>query len=163
MSVDLGALLQSFRQSAFRLETLARYTVPQEEEWFAEWRRTGKLPELTPDNDSWLRMVRDHCAAGKRMQRVRVVSSPLTDYERFELALFPPSVAAGEEIRVIQRSVVVRTADFWLFDESTAVMLRYDEAGQFQGVEDGTASTCCQQRDRFLAQSIPLEEYLATL
>jgi hypothetical protein len=163
MSVDLGALLQSFRQSAFRLETLAHYTVPQEEEWFAEWRRTGKLPELTPDNDSWLRMVRNHCAAGKRMQRVRVVSSPLTDYERFELALFPPSVAAGEEIRVVQRSAVVLTADFWLFDESRAVMLRYDETGRFQGVEDGIASTCCHHRDRVLAQSIPLEEYLATL
>jgi hypothetical protein len=163
MSVDLGALLQSFRQSAFRLETLAHYTVPQEEEWFTAWRRTGKLPELTPDNDSWLRMVRNHCAAGKRMQRVRVVSSPLTDYERFELALFPPSVAAGEEIRVVQRSAVVRTADFWLFDESRAVMLRYDEAGRFQGVEDGAASTCCRHRDRLLAQSIPLEEYLATL
>jgi hypothetical protein len=163
MSVDLGALLQNFRQSAFRLETLAHYTVPQEEEWFAEWRQTGKLPELTPDNDSWLRMVRDHCAAGKKMRRVRVVSSPLTDYERFELSLFPPSVAAGEEIRVVQRSAVVRTADFWLFDESTAVMLRYDETGRFQGVEDGTASTCCRHRDRVLAQSIPLEEYLATL
>jgi Family of unknown function (DUF6879) len=163
MSVDLGALLQSFRQSAFRLETLAHYTVPQEEEWFAEWRQTGKLPALTPDNDSWLRMVRDHCVAGKRMQRVRVVSSPRTDYERFELALFPPSVAAGEDIRVVQRSAVVQTADFWLFDESTAVMLRYDETGRFQGVEDGIASTCCQQRDRVLAQSIPLEEYLTTL
>jgi hypothetical protein len=163
MSVDLGALLQNFRLSAFRLETLARYTVPQEEEWFAEWRRTGRVPELTPDNDSWLRMVRDHCAAGKKMQRVRVVSSPLTDYERFELALFPPSAVAGEEIRVIQRTFVVRTADFWLFDESTAVMLRYDDTGRFQGIEGGTASTCRQQRDRVLAQSIPLEEYLATL
>jgi hypothetical protein len=163
MSVDLGALLQSFRQSAFRLETLAHYTVPQEEEWFAEWRQTGKLPELTPDNDPWLRMVRNHCAAGKRMQRARVVSSPLTDYERFELALFPPSAAAGEDIRVIQRTTVVQSVDFWLFDESTAVMLRYDEIGRFQGVEDGIASTCCQQRDRVLAQSIPLEEYLATL
>jgi hypothetical protein len=163
MSVELGALLKSFRRSAFRLETLARYTVPQEEEWFAEWRRTGKLPELTPDNDPWLKMVKGHCGAGKKMQRVRVVSSPLTDYERFELSLFPPSVAAGEEIRVIQRSLVVQTQDFWLFDESTAVMLRYDDTGRFQGVEDGTATICCQHRDRHLAQSIPLEEYLATL
>jgi Family of unknown function (DUF6879) len=163
MSVELGVLLQNFRLSAFRLETLARYTVPQEEEWFAEWRQTGKLPELTPDNDPWLRLVRDHCTAGKKMQRVRVVSSPLTDYERFELSLFPPSVAAGEEIRVIQRTTVVRTADFWLFDESTAVMLRYDNTGCFQGIEDGTASTCRQQRDRVLSRSIPLEEYLATL
>jgi hypothetical protein len=163
MSVDLGALLQNFRQSAFRLETLARYSVPQEEKWFAEWRRTGKLPELTPDNDPWLRMVRNHCATGKKMQRVRVVSSPLTDYERFELALFPPSVAAGEEIRVVQRTTIVWTADFWLFDESTAVMLRYDDTGRFQGIEDGTASICRQHRDRLLAQSIPLEEYLATL
>jgi hypothetical protein len=160
---DLAALLKNFRQSAFRLETLERYTVPQEAEWLDEWRRTGKLPELTPDNDSWLRMVRDHTRAGRVMQRVRVVSTPLTDYERFELALFPPSLEAGEDIRVISRSTVRVREDFWLFDSQTAVMLRYDSAGRFLRAEPGQSSLCQRQCDEALAQSIPLKEYLATL
>jgi hypothetical protein len=160
---DLGALLQNFRRSAFRLETLERYTVPQEAEWFATWRRTGKLPELTPENDSWLRMVRDHTRAGRVMQRVRVVSNPLTDYERFELALFPPSLEAGEDIRVISRSAIRVSEDFWLFDSQTAVMLRYDSTGTFLGAEPGQPDLCQRRCDEVLAQSIPLKEYLATL
>jgi len=160
---DLAALFRNFRRSAFRLETLERYTVPQEAEWFATWRRTGRLPELTPDNDSWLRMVRDHTRAGRVMQRVRVVSTPLTDYERFELALFPPSLEAGEDIRVISRSTVRISEDFWLFDSQTAVMLRYDPAGRFLSAEPGQPSLCQRRCDEALAQSIPLKEYLATL
>jgi len=164
---DLAALLQNFRHSAFRLETLERYTVPQEAEWFEQWRRTGRLPELTPENDSWLRMVHDHTRSGRVMQRVRVVSTPLTDYERFELALFPPSLEAGEDIRVISRSVLrsmlrVRE-DFWLFDHQTAIMLRYDLDGRFLSVESGQTSLCQSQCDEALAQSIPLKEFLATL
>jgi hypothetical protein len=164
---DLAALLQNFRRSAFRLETLEHYIVPQEAEWFTAWRRTGRLPELTPENDSWLRMVLDHTRAGRVMQRVRVVSTPLTDYERFELALFPPSLEAGEDIRVISRSVfrsILRvTEDFWLFDSQTAVMLRYDSAGRFLSVAPGQSSICQRRCDEVLAQSIPLKEYLATL
>jgi hypothetical protein len=164
---DLAALLKNFRLSAFRLETLDRYTVPQEAEWFEEWRLTGRLPELTPENDSWLRMVHDHTRAGRIMQRVRVVSTPLTDYERFELALFPPSLEAGEDIRVISRSVLrsvlLVREDFWLFDRQTAIMLRYDSAGRFLSAEPGQPSLCQRQCDEALAQSIPLKEYLATL
>ena len=160
---DLGALLQNFRRSAFRLETLEHYTVPQEAEWFATWRRTGRLPELTPDNDSWLRMVRDHTSAGRVMQRVRVVSTPLTDYERFELALFPPSLEAGEDIRVISRSIVRVSEDFWLFDSQMAVMLRYDSAGRFLKAEPGQPDLCQRRCDEVLAASIPLKEYLANL
>lgn len=164
---ELGALLQNFRHTAFRLETLERYTVPQEAEWFAAWRRTGRLPELTPENDSWLRMVRDHTRAGRVMQRVRVVSTPLTDYERFELALFPPSLEAGEDIRVISRSVLRSTLrvreDFWLFDRQTAIMLRYDLEGRFLRAEPGQPGLCQSQCDEALARSIPLKEFLATL
>jgi len=164
---DLAALLQNFRRSAFRLETLERYTVPQEAEWFATWRRTSRLPELTPENDSWLRRVRDHTRAGRVMQRVRVVSTPLTDYERFELALFPPSLEAGEDIRVISRSVLRSTLvlreDFWLFDRQTAIMLRYDSAGTFLSAEPGQPGLCQSQCDEALARSIPLKEFLATL
>jgi hypothetical protein len=160
---DLAVLLKNFRHSAFRLETLERYRVPQEAEWFDEWRHNGKLPKLTPENDSWLRMVRDHTRAGRIMQRVRVVSTPLTDYERFELALFPPSLDAGEDIRVISRSTVRVSEDFWLFDSQTAVMLRYDSAGRFLRAEPGQPGLCQSQCDEVLAQSIPLKEYLATL
>jgi hypothetical protein len=166
---DLAWWLQNFKESAFRLETLPTYQVSQEADWFAEWQHSGRVPELTPDNDSWCKLVREARSAGRMMQRVRLVSTPLCDYERFELAMFRDSVAAGEEIRVCHREswgmveAIGIPGDFWLFDNRVAVMLNYDAEGRFQGTEDGVSSACAHQRDLALSRSIPLEEYLAKL
>jgi hypothetical protein len=165
---DLAWWLNNFQDSAFRLETLPAYRVEQEVEWFAEWQRSGTVPELTPDNDSWCKLVNEAKSAGRRMQRVRLVTTPLTEYERFELATFRDSVAAGEEIRVCHRESWERIetaddnlSDFWLFDEQTTIMLRYDAEGRFQGTENGVSSTCTRQRDLALEHSIPLADFLA--
>jgi hypothetical protein len=166
---DLRWWLRSFQRSAFRLEALPAYHVPQEAEWFAEWQRSGRLPELTPDNDSWCKLVREAKSAGRLMQRVRVVSSPLTDYERFELAMFRDSVAAGEDIRIAERRVITEfddLTDFWAFD-GQVILLHYDPVGRFLGtdhINDAVAIVACQRiRDTALSRSIRLQEYLAKL
>jgi hypothetical protein len=164
---DLAWWLQNFRRSAFRLETLPEYRVEQEVEWLAEWRRSGTVPQLSPENDSWCKLIHEARSSGRRMQRVRLVSSPLTDYERFELATFRDSVTAGEEIRICHRESWKRIetdanpGDFWLFDEQTTIMLNYDPEGRFQGTEDGVSSICIRQRDLALEHSIPLADFLA--
>jgi hypothetical protein len=164
---DLAWWLQNFQHSAFRLETLPEYRVEQEAEWFAEWQRSGTVPELTPDNDSWCELLREATSAGRRMQRVRLVSTPLSDYERFELATFRDSVAAGEEIWVCDRESwerIVRADnlnDFWLFDDETTIMLSYDQEGRLQGTGDGERRICIRQRDLALEHSIPLADFLA--
>jgi hypothetical protein len=162
---DLAWWLQNFKRSAFRLETLPVYRVPQEAEWFAEWQRSGKVPKLTPENDSWCKLVSEARSAGRLMQRVRLVTTPLTDYERFELATYRDSLAAGEDIRVCYRESweLIRSTripgDFWLFDEQTTIMLNYDAEGRFQGTEDGTPSICIRQRSLALEHSIPLADF----
>jgi hypothetical protein len=164
---DLAWWLNNFKQTAFRLETLPEYRVEQEAEWFAEWQRSGRVPELTPDNDSWCKLLSEAKAAGRRMQRVRLVTTPLTDYERFELATFRDSLAAGEEIRVCHRESWERIetadnlGDFWLFDDETTIMLDYDTEGRFQGTKNGVSSICIRQRDLALEHSIPLADFLA--
>jgi hypothetical protein len=164
---DLAWCLNNFKESAFRLEALPEYRVEQEAEWFAEWQRSGKVPELTPDNDSWCKLVSEAKSAERRMERVRLVTTPLTEYERFELATFRDSVAAGEEIRVCHRESWERIAkadnlsDFWLFDDETTIMLKYDAEGRFQGTEDGERLVCIRQRDLALEHSIPLADFLA--
>ena len=124
---DLAWWLQHFERSAFRLETLPVYSVPQEEEWFAEWQRSGKLPELTPATDSWLKLVEDAKQAGKRMQRVHLVTPPLSEYLRFELATQIPSVDCGEDCRIAEaphiEQVVNPLEDYWLFDETATILL----------------------------------------
>jgi hypothetical protein len=165
---NLGWWLQNFERSAFRLETLAVYQVPQEAEWFAEWQRSGKLPELTPDNDSWLTLVAQAKARQRHLQRVHLVTPPLTDYLRFEFALQRSSVDCGEDCRVADRTDYPELAeldtDFWLFDGQTAVVLDYDDEGKFVAAsERDNPDHYCRLRDLVMDCSISLKEYLAKL
>lgn len=68
------------------------------------------------------------------MRRVHVVSHPLTEYVRFELALQQAySVPAGERVRVVSAGLhpeLARADDFWLLDDRVDVRLIYDDAGE---------------------------------
>lgn len=134
---DLAWWLQHFKRTAFRLETLPVYDVPQEAEMVAAFCR-GEDVRL-PDDHPWLERVRAATRAGKAMQRVRVVSHPLSDYLRFELSLYPKSVEAGEDVQIATRDdhpeLEVCTHDFWLFDDEVVVTLEYDTGGRFLGIK----------------------------
>ncbi|HZD00519.1 MAG TPA: hypothetical protein VFA46_10125 [Actinomycetes bacterium] len=158
---DLAWWLDNFERSAFRLETLPEYNVPQEAEWLEAFKRDGSLPRLSPENDSWLKLVSSCGSQRKQLQRVRIVRHPLSDYLRFELALFQASVASGEEIRVTTEHRF-GCGDFWLFDSHTVILLRYDTAGRFLETEQPEDSVpYCRIRDLALERSIPLGQYLA--
>jgi hypothetical protein len=154
---DLAWWLEHFERSAFRLETLPEYNVPQESAMLAAFKR-GE-PVNVPDDHPWLVRVRRHVRSGRVMRRVRVVSHPLSDYLRMELSWYPKSVAAGEDIRVTERRL---TGDFWLFDDEAAIVLKYDQAGRFLGAE--TASDLAhyrRQRDLALTDCMELSAYTA--
>jgi hypothetical protein len=169
--IDLATHLREFRVSAFRLETRDRYAVPQEAEWFAEWRRSGKLPELTPDTDSWLMLVSEASRSGKQMRRVHLVTPPLSEYLRFEFATQIHSVECGEDCRIAETTgnprltqIARESCDFWLFDSSTVAVLDYDDHGRFLAVREVTNPRhYLEQRDLVLAHSVSLKEYLAKL
>jgi len=155
---DLAWWLQNFERSAFRLETLPEYNVPQEAEMLAKFKR-GEPVDL-PDDHPWLERVRHHCRAGKLMRRVRVVTYPLTDYLRMEMAWYRKSVEAGEDIRITETRL---SGDFWLFDDQTVVVLHYDSEGRFTGTttEQGSLTRYLSIRDRALAESMELSAYTA--
>jgi hypothetical protein len=155
---DLAWWLQNFERSAFRLETLPEYNVPQEAEMLTKFKR-GESVDL-PDDHPWLVRVRQHCGAGKLMRRVRVVSYPLTDYVRMEMSWYPKSAQAGEDIRITETQL---TGDFWLFDEQAVVVLHYDSEGRFVGTttEQGSLTRYLSIRDRALADSMELSAYTA--
>lgn len=159
---DLAWWLQNFQASAFRLETRPVYSVPQETEMLAAFRRDGSLPDMT--DHPWVKRVKAHCGAGRRMERVRVVSQPMTEYERFEVSLYPHSHAAGEDIRICDAGHLGEQ-DFWLFDNHTVVLLHYDAEGSFIGFEFEVERIghYRQLRDSALSRSITLQEFLARL
>jgi uncharacterized protein DUF6879 len=160
---DLGWWLQNFQRSAFRLETLPEYSVPQEAEMLAAFKR-GERVDL-PDDHPWLLRVRRHTAAGRQMRRVRVVSYPLTDYLRMEMSWYPKSAIAGEDIRIANLNenpeLTTCSQDFWLFDDSTALKMVYDSTGRFVDIEPGDVNECRRQVEIALSCSMELSAYTA--
>jgi len=166
---DLASLFTSFRRSAFRLETLPAYLIDTEAESLRLFRE-GQPPPAWRAERPWLQTVSAARAAGKSMQRVRVIRGTMTEYVRFECEWgYPDNTRAGEDIRVLalqpgDRLPDMPDHDFWLFDDSIAVVLQYDDAGRFLravAVEDVRRYRLC--RDAVMARAMSFEQYRATL
>jgi hypothetical protein len=86
---------------------------------------------------SWLSMLGDATAEGRTFARVRVVTTPLTDYSRFGVWCSQFTGGAGEDIRYLPRDQAegLPTHDYWLFDSRTAVRMHFDDGMGFLGGE----------------------------
>jgi hypothetical protein len=171
---DLARLFVTFRHSAFRLETLPAYAVAEETESFTAWKE-GQPPPAWNTERLWLKVVAEATAAGKFMQRVRVVRQPLTDYQRFSFDWgYPGNVEAGEDIRILElgRDETLPWIpdpeaghDFWCFDAVTVVRMEYDGAGRFIRPVDASANEvpfiAC--RDWAVSRAVPFSDYRATI
>jgi hypothetical protein len=158
---ELGQLFASFAVSAFRLECLPEYQVPQDVQWLRRFRAGESRPQER-DNRPWLATVRAANERGARMQRVRMVQSPLTEYQRFQFSWgYLENTEAGEETFILDYEPPgLLRVDFWLFDDSFAVVLEYDEEGRFlQPVIAETLAPFRQARDMALKSSVPFREY----
>ncbi|MET7344548.1 DUF6879 family protein [Streptomyces sp. NPDC087866] len=115
-------LLARCTTSAVHLETRDVYAVDEEDQDFKAW-RAGELASAD-DPTSWWRHFHDAIGAtvdrGVTVQRARVVSTPATEYIRFEHACTPRNLAAGEDVRWLPRDqavgLLLPAHDFWLFD-----------------------------------------------
>jgi hypothetical protein len=160
---ELGRLFESFTSSAFRLETLPQYRVPQDAEWLQRFRAGEPRPQGRDDRP-WLQTVRAAKERGARMQRVRLVESPLTEYQRFQFSWgYPENTAAGEEIFILDHEPPgLLRVDFHLFDDRLAVILEYDDAGRFlRPVVAETVEPYRQARTLALASAVPFSDYRA--
>jgi hypothetical protein len=168
---ELGRLFSTFERSAFRLECLPAYAVTEdaEREAFRRWLAGEHAPKKDRD---WPKLVASAVAAGKSMQRVRVIRA-MTDYIRFELSWgYPDNVAAGEDVRILQLQPGESLADmpqedYWLFDDAVMVRLQYDGSGQFLrcvAVRDhAQVRSCCGWRDTAMTRAVPFDSYRASL
>jgi len=126
-----------FRHRVFRLETLDWYDAPNEREHYARFLAGQAVDPAW--REPWKRLVRDVRASGRTMERVHVVTEPVSDYIRFELLhVYPANVKAGENVDIlgrVQAGGLVTASDFWLFDGRLAAVLIYDDAGIVERVE----------------------------
>jgi len=159
---DFGRLFESFALSAFRLETLPAYNVPQDAESLAAFRAGHERPQAR-DNRPWLTTTRNAIARGARMQRVRVVQTPLTEYQRFQFSWgYVENSQAGEEIAILDYvpAGIDTLEDFWLFDDATVVVLKYAADGSFiRPAEVSDVAPYLKARDAALAAAVPFDKY----
>jgi len=164
---DFAKLFRNFTRSAFRLETLDVYSVPEEKDSYQRFLR-GEAPPAS-HNEEWCGLIRENIEAGKTMERVHIVPSPLPPYLKFEIDWgYVHGIAAGEKVQLLERTQLPEEMsamkDFWLFDDDTLVLMRYDEEGRFLGAELEREPKVVAQhvrvRARLLSLSLPLEQYL---
>ena len=170
---EFDACFDRFRKSAWRLETLQRYTIDEEEDRIRAWREGEPRPERSVRTSPWLRRVAETTAVGKHWSRVHVVDEPLSEYVRFEMVTYRESAQADENIRITDRranpALDALQTDFWLFDAETdrpfAALMQYDADGHYMDAAVTTNRTaiaeCKAARDLALNHSVPLITYLA--
>jgi hypothetical protein len=119
--------------------------------------------------DDWLGLILRRTLAGQRIERVRVITEPWSDYTRFGLNLSRLNVAAGEDIRYLSRDhadeLGLPQYDYWLLDSSKMCILRFDDQDVLLGAEivNDPAVVVEHARHRDIAQryALPRADYLA--
>ena len=162
---ELTVLIDSFQREALHLEMRDSYGTAAEIPHLAKW-EVGE-----PDDPGWLQpwfdRVRAATQAGKVFRRARIISEPVSDYQKWVMKDSHLFVEAGEDIRWVPRARVSTVAlpgnDFWLFDDQTVVFLIFAANGLVmdrQKTTDRTAIALCRNAfDAVWELSIPDREY----
>lgn len=133
-------LFTSYEHTAYRLERRESYAgVDIEREPFDRF-LAGEPVKITFEGaEDWFANVQAARAAGKRFERVRMVSEPHSDYTRFALAECEINIRGGEEIRYLPRHVGEPAGlpqfDYWLFDSRRLYILHFDGRDNPLGAE----------------------------
>jgi hypothetical protein len=138
---SFGELFNTMKASAFRLEALEYFSIPEEVEEISLYRGGQKAPPIGSNQD-WLDTVSKATQRGVDFRRVRLVKEPVHDYLKYEIAWgYRLNVPAGEKVSCIMYSTepVFETQvpifkDFWLFDDEHCFLMEYDLLGRFLGV-----------------------------
>ena len=162
---EFGELLTSFDWEALHLETRDAYGTAVELPHMAKW-EAGE-PDALEWLQGWCGTLREHMRAGKSVRRARIVSEPLSDYQRWSHGIARPMVDAGEDIRWVPRRLVSSVAlpgnDFCLFDDRLAVFLLYAgnglATGMLSSADPDDVRLCRSAFEAAWKLSIPHVEY----
>ncbi|GAA0942210.1 DUF6879 family protein [Nonomuraea longicatena] len=165
---EFDSLLSSFGVSAVHLETRDAYGTAAELPHMAKW-AAGEKDDLEWLQD-WCATVRDHVESGRSIRRARIVSEPLSDYQRWSHSIAHPMVGAGEDIRWVPRrlvsSVPLPGNDFYLLDGKLIVFLHYSGdglvVGMVKSVDPGDVALCNSAFEAVWKLAVPHREYTPT-
>ncbi|MEU2036617.1 DUF6879 family protein [Nocardia amamiensis] len=159
-------LFHGCEATAFHLEVRDAYAVPQENERFRRF-LNGEPPIVDDYKNDWVALVRATTARGVEMSRVRVVTIPHSDYQRWLLSVTDGNVEAGEDIRYMPRHLAgeVPPDDWWLVDNERVVFNLVDAKGaQAEGLAITTdpriVEYCRRVKQRLWEFATPYAEYV---
>lgn len=172
--MEVSRVLRNWNETSFRLEALDQYTVEGEEATLGAFLRGEPVRPHDQSLQGWLERLRGEQESGRRRERVHAIAGPLTPYLRCEIEWgYTINALAGEEIHILHRETWEdtpfgsRPPDFYLLDDRTVVVMAYDEVGHWLGGEvisrPDQVAKYLELRDKALAASVPLRDYLAAL
>lgn len=164
-------LLRSFRRSAFRLETRDTYALSYEQADFEQFLAGTPTPPIELEWwRPWLNEIAQLTTDGKTVSRVRVLSEPPTDYQRWEMWAAPWHTRAGERIGYMPRSRAEQLGipllhDWWLLDDERVIAMWFTDTGEVSDrtliTEPGAVAWFCAWRDLAVQNATPAEEIAA--
>ncbi|MGH3929231.1 MAG: DUF6879 family protein [Pseudonocardiaceae bacterium] len=164
---DFDSLFRTFDRVAFHLELKDSYHVPEEAGPF-ELFLAGQSDDFSW-HKPWLRLVREATQARKKINRVRVVTVPHSDYVRWGLTVAPLNIEAGEDIRWLPRHLAsgidFPADDYWLFDDNRLVFTVFKDDGRFAGgaetADPEIIEQCRKVHEQVWALAVPHDEYVS--
>jgi hypothetical protein len=163
---ELTELCRGITTSFVHLETRDSYGTEVESPHMAKWRR-GE-PDDFAWLDWWLAVLRGRRESGKTCRRARIVSEPVSDYQRWTLGHADLLVDAGEGLRYASRRNLTTTLlpgsrDFYVFDNTTTLFLHYAGSGTnaaFEITEDtSVVRNCVDAFETVWAAAVAHSEY----
>jgi hypothetical protein len=156
-----------FEREAVHLETRDAYGTEVQLPYLARW--AAGEPDDLEWLGGWCATLRGHARARRSVRRARIVSEPLSDYQRWSRSIAGPMVQAGEDIRWVPRSRVSSIGmpgnDFYLFDDRLAVFLLYAgnglAAGKVSSTDPADLRLCRSAFEAVWQLSVPHREYAA--
>jgi hypothetical protein len=159
----LRDLLHSFTTSAWRWECQGEYAVDTAA--VQRWRegRQGDAMERRP----WLDYIRDITARGRRFERTRMLTEPLTEHLQWLLDITYTNVGAGEDIRWVTegeaRELGAPEYDFYLFDDRRLAVMEFGPDRLRSGIEVIDDPIIVAEhlafRDRVWPRAVPHADY----
>ncbi|MFF3224126.1 DUF6879 family protein [Nocardia suismassiliense] len=156
-------LFREVERSAFHLEVRDEYHVADEDTRIRAFLAGEPAPYTrTP----WQELMLETSRRGVAVARVRIVTEPLLDYQRWLLSVTGYNVDAGEDIRYVPRHLVesVPLDDWWLMDDAQVAYNLTDSTGAPAGLgitaDPGIVAYCQQVRDRLWKLAIPYAVYV---
>jgi hypothetical protein len=156
----LAEAFESFQHTAWRLEARDTYAVAEYDDQLKSFLAGRPMP---PRTDGWAEFLEATTARGAHVSRIRLVGHPITDYTRWEFALYPENIQFGEDVRIVDRTWLdgswEAAPDVWLFDDQLAFHQRYSSEGVYLGFQQVDVDPVRQMRDLLIPYAVPLVEF----